>query len=387
MNINLDNFLQQKPKRSSEFYFNIGDTVEWNDKSIMILEQYHKNQDKYYTVKCEKCNGEYEVREGNIFHKRGCPYCNGKKVLVGFNDIATTNPELQQYMLNKDNAYKYLKYSGKRISWLCPICKTVVKNKPIYFMTEKGFSCPRCSDGISFPNKLMFNLLSQTSLDFEKEKSLLGNTSMRYDFYIKKISTIIEMHGGQHYIDAFGTTYEEVNKRDVLKREFALNNGIKHYIEIDARKSEFNFIKHNIINSKLKELIDLSIIDWEVCYKETIKPIIPLVCELWNKGYCNSEIIEKIPILDIAMVSKYLNVGNEIGLCHYNGREGMIRGRKLVCHKVKCKTTGRIFNSIKDAIGWCGLKSSSGIIACCNGYRNFAGQDPSTKEKLQWEYL
>ena len=224
-----------------------------------------------------------------------------------------------------------------------------------------------------------------------KFREFLSGSGRMEDRKIQSHGTGIRELGGRRskilQQEAFGTTYEEVNKRDVLKREFALNNGIKHYIEIDARKSEFNFIKHNIINSKLKELIDLSIIDWEVCYKETIKPIIPLVCELWNKGYCNSEIIEKIPILDIAMVSKYLNVGNEIGLCHYNGREGMIRGRKLVCHKVKCKTTGRIFNSIKDAIGWCGLKSSSGIIACCNGYRNFAGQDPSTKEKLQWEYL
>lgn len=25
------------------------------------------------------------------------------------------------------------------------------------------------------------------------------------------------MHGGQHYIDAFGTTHEEVNKRDIEK--------------------------------------------------------------------------------------------------------------------------------------------------------------------------
>lgn len=386
MQINLDEFLENKPKRDSKFYFNINDIVRWDDKSIVVLSQYHKNQEKYYMVKCEKCGGRYDVREANIFHKRSCPYCNGKRVLVGFNDIATTNPELKQYMLNQEDAYKYLKYSAKRISWICPICKTIVKNKPISFITYKGFSCPKCSDGISFPNKFMFNLLSQTNFDFEKEKSLFGNTSMRYDFYIEKISTIIEMHGGQHYIDAFGTTYEEVNKRDLEKRKFAINNGIEHYIEIDARKSDFDFIKQNVTDSELSKFIDFSKIDWDICYQDTVKSIIPIVCELWNEGYCNSEIIEKLPILDIATISKYLNIGNKIGLCNYNGIEGMKRGRKLVCHKVKCSTNSKTFNSLKEAKEWCGLKSSSGITACCKGYREFAGQDPITNEKLQWEY-
>ena len=385
MVILLEDFLKNKPKRSSQFYFDIEDIVQWDDKSIKILSQYHKGQDKYYKVKCERCGGEYDVREANIFHKRSCPYCNGKKVLVGFNDIATTNPELQQYMLNKEDAYKYLKYSNKRISWICPTCKTIVKNKPIYFMTEKGFNCPKCSDGISFPNKFMFNLLTQTNLNFEREASLNGNTNMRYDFYLKEISTIIEMNGGLHYAAAW-TTFEEINKRDVEKKEYAIEKGIRHYIEIDARKSEFDFIKHNIVQSDLNQFIDFSEIDWELCYKESVKSIIPIVCELWNQGFCNSEILERIPILDITTVSRYLNIGNEIGLCNYSGEEGIRRSRKLIHHKVRCKTNNKLFDSIKEAKQWCGLKSASGIIACCNGYREFAGQDPITKEKLQWEY-
>lgn len=386
MIILLEEFLENKPKRNSQFYFNIDDIVQWDDKSIKIVSQYHKGQDKYYKVKCEKCGGKYDVREANIFHKRSCPYCNGKKVLISFNDIATTNPELQNYMLDKEDAHRYLKYSSKKISWICPVCKTVVKNKPIYFIAQKGFSCPKCSDGISFPNKFMFNMLLQTDLNFEREASLNKNTSMRYDFYLKDFSTIIEMHGGQHYSDAW-TKCEKISKRDIEKKEYAIKSDIKYYIEIDARKSEFDFIKYNIIKSDLSRFVDFTKIDWKFCYKESVKSIIPIVCELWNQGYCNSEILEKISILDITTVSKYLNIGNEIGLCKYNGREGIDRSRKLICHKVKCKTNNKLFNSIKEAKQWCDLKSASGIIACCNGYRNFAGQDPCTKEKLQWEYV
>lgn len=64
------------------------------------------------------------------------------------------------------------------------------------------------------------------------------------------------------------------------KKEYAIEKGIRHYIEIDARKSEFDFIKHNIVQSDLNQFIDFSEIDWELCYKESVKSIIPIVCEL-----------------------------------------------------------------------------------------------------------
>ena len=55
--------------------------------------------------------------------------------------------------------------------------------------------------------------------------------------------------------------------------------------------------------------------------------------------------------------------------------------------KIKCITTGQIFNDMKEAILWAGLKSKSGICLVCQGKRNFAGKHPVTKEKLTWEYF
>ena len=51
--------------------------------------------------------------------------------------------------------------------------------------------------------------------------------------------------------------------------------------------------------------------------------------------------------------------------------------------KVKCLTTGDIFQSISEAERWSG---SVKVGECCRGQRNYAGSHPQTGELLQWEY-
>ena len=42
-----------------------------------------------------KCGHEWEARINNrVYKSQDCPYCAGRKVLVGFNDLCTTHPEL-----------------------------------------------------------------------------------------------------------------------------------------------------------------------------------------------------------------------------------------------------------------------------------------------------
>ena len=37
---------------------------------------------------------EYDMRLSQRKRGQGCPYCSGNRILVGFNDLASTNPEL-----------------------------------------------------------------------------------------------------------------------------------------------------------------------------------------------------------------------------------------------------------------------------------------------------
>lgn len=55
--------------------------------------------------------------------------------------------------------------------------------------------------------------------------------------------------------------------------------------------------------------------------------------------------------------------------------------------KVRCIETNEIFDSIKLAAQWAGLKSSSGISDNIAGRKKSAGKHPITQEKLHWELI
>lgn len=63
-------------------------------------------------------------------------------------------------------------------------------------------------------------------------------------------------------------------------------------------------------------------------------------------------------------------------------------GDKLEEHKtkVKCITTGEVFNTIELARTFYKLKSNSGITLCCKKKRNYAGI-LNDGTRLQWEYV
>jgi hypothetical protein len=48
----------------------------------------------------------------------GCPYCSGHKVMAGFNDLATTHPEIASELINGDSK-SLSKGSDKKFSWRC----------------------------------------------------------------------------------------------------------------------------------------------------------------------------------------------------------------------------------------------------------------------------
>ena len=56
----------------------------------------------------------------------GCPYCSGRRVLKGINDLATTNPELAK-------EWNYEKNSG-----LTPCDVTAGSRKKVWWLCEKG---------------------------------------------------------------------------------------------------------------------------------------------------------------------------------------------------------------------------------------------------------
>ena len=72
---------------------------------------------------------------------RGCPYCSNQKVLAGFNDLATTNPELAAEADGWDPVTITAKLDSKK-SWVCALghqWESKVGHR------SNGSGCPTCS--------------------------------------------------------------------------------------------------------------------------------------------------------------------------------------------------------------------------------------------------
>ncbi len=250
----------------------------------------------------------------------GCPYCSGHKAWKGFNDIWTTNPELASKLLNPEDGYKHSQWSNKVVDWKCPNCKELIKNRKISTVNNNGLVCPNCSDKLSFPEKIMYNLLKYIEIEFEYDKTKQWSKGKRYDFYIPSLNTIIETHGEQHYKGGFKSkrkNLESEQENDKLKYEMALQNGITHYIVIDCRIRDFEYIMNSILNSKLIHVLDLKNVNWNKIMKDSQKSINIKMLELWNKGLNLSEIS-----LEVCMhndtISRILRNFAKLGLCEYD---------------------------------------------------------------------
>ncbi len=111
--------------------------------------KYSINSHKEVHWKCEKGHiWKKEIRK-RVRYGYGCPYCSGKRVKPGENDLATLNPTLAAEWNAIENGIKkptdYTEWSNKKVAWLCP-------NGHSYFARindrSRGRGCPYCAGKI-----------------------------------------------------------------------------------------------------------------------------------------------------------------------------------------------------------------------------------------------
>lgn len=283
---------------------------------------------KYYTYHCNKCNSDNEVVEGTLDKEYiGCAYCSNQKI-NHTNCVATTHPWVMDYLVNKEDGYKYSHgNSSNKVKIKCPICGREKYILLSNFTRSHSVGCP-CGNGISYCERMMIAILNQLDEDYIYQLTKFNvnwiTSNIRYDFAILNKSTIIEMNGRQHYEDGFGKTAIEQQRKDIQKEELS-KPYINNYIVIECKESNFDYIKNNIIqNEQLKHLLDLSNINWEKCRKDSESSLLKEICDFKNK---NSEMtpkeISKYFEINSATVTRYLNKGNKLNLCTYDSKQAM----------------------------------------------------------------
>jgi hypothetical protein len=360
-NISTDTFINCQFKNifgivNLRYKYDINQLVSLHSGDAKILEPIRNNRGKKaYICECLTCHGVFDQEETQINIKTGCKICAGTQIQIGINDMWTTVPDVAKLLLNPEDGYKYTYGSQKEVNWLCPVCGEIIYNKPIARIYQRGLSCPVCGKTKSYPNRFMYSLLRYLNANFKDEKSFKWSCNKKYDFYLKDFNTIIEMHGKQHYDkDMFNTPSEDIQKNDEFKKDIAKVNGIKDYIIIDSRYSNMEWIKNNILESKLINLFDLSNVDWNDIEKKTRSNPLKEICNLWDSGLYDMHKIGKIVGCHASTVSVLLRKGHQLGITTYSPELSLQMGNKAqkttkynkISTPFICVENGKCFGSV-----------------------------------------
>lgn len=94
------------------------------------------------------CGHEWQATVANRTNGGGCPYCQSRAILVGFNDLATTSPNIAREWNQERNGglkpTQVMSRSGKKVWWKCSHCghewQAVIANRT----PDNGTRCPKC---------------------------------------------------------------------------------------------------------------------------------------------------------------------------------------------------------------------------------------------------
>ena len=154
-----------------------------------------------------------------IYQNCNCPYCSGQRLLVGFNDLQTTYPDIaSEWHPTKNGDLKPTDVSigsNKKVWWLGKCghewCANIHPRK-------KGVGCPKCKLELhtSFSEQAIYYYANKYYPDsINGDKSAIG---MELDIYIPSKSVAIE-YDGQAY-------HSPNRKTDVKKNQICKESGI-----------------------------------------------------------------------------------------------------------------------------------------------------------------
>ncbi len=169
-----------EPELAKEWNYERNDNLKPTDLT--------KGSNKIVWWKCKEGH-EWEASVNNRSKGRGCPFCSNKKVLIGFNDLATKNPELSKEWNYEKNGNlqptDLTDGSNKKVWWKCDKgheWEAYINNR------KKGYGCPFCSN-----KKVLigFNDLLTVNPELAKEWNYNKNGELKPTDITEKSNVIV----------------------------------------------------------------------------------------------------------------------------------------------------------------------------------------------------
>lgn len=117
---------------------------EWDyEKNIVLPSELTRGSDAKVWWRCG-AGHSYDASISNRILGRKCPYCSNRKILIGYNDLATTDSDLLEYWDYEKNVIlptQISRNSGKKVWWKC----SKGHSRQVSVYSYKPGSCPICS--------------------------------------------------------------------------------------------------------------------------------------------------------------------------------------------------------------------------------------------------
>lgn len=179
---------------------------------------------------CEKGH-EWQAVIGDRARSLGCPVCSNQKLLVGYNDLATTHPELavQWHPTKNGDRTPQMVFAGnnKKAWWICDKgheWEATVNSR------RSGHGCPLCSGEAqtSFPEQAILYYLQKVT-DAQNRATVFGK---EIDIWLPHLRVGVEYNGSYYH--------RNKTKKDVAKVSFFAEKGIRIITLKDAGRNNIN---------------------------------------------------------------------------------------------------------------------------------------------------
>ena len=256
---------------------------EWNyvkNENLTPSEVFPSSNKKRWWI-CKNGHEWEDTPNHRVNRNNGCPYCSNHRLLQGFNDLATTHPNLVKQWNYKKNGKLFptdvLHGSQQKVWW---ICENGHEWNATIASRSFGVGCPYCNKELqtSYPEQAVFFYIKKI---FPDSVNRYIENDKEIDVFIPAINLGIEYDG-----ERFHT--QETKIKEQKKDEYYYNKGIK-LIRIKEKKNSKTRVENNVIyyspsytNNKLNDVINLLI---DIIFEDLKmdKPLINISVEQDNK--------------------------------------------------------------------------------------------------------
>ena len=240
----------------------------WNYKKNKVLpsEIFPNSNRKYWWI-CNKGH-EWETSSNEIVIGKRCPICAGRKVLVGFNDLLHSNPEIAKswnYEKNKNlSPTSVTAHSQKKVWW---VCEKGHEWQAIIYSRVSGRNCPICAKETmsSLPEKAILFYVRKYFADVKENVKYSWLGKREFDIFVPSLKLAVEYDGGKWHSDV---------ENDLIKDKLAEDHKIVLIRVRDDECIPYDSSSYKILAKSQHGNLDLLV--------EPIKELFSLINRLFN---------------------------------------------------------------------------------------------------------